>query len=135
MGVADIIPQWQQQSAASLPTAFIATGVLLLLVPKLRLFVLDALETVIATFLLLILIGAVLGLPFGEHLGPTLVAAVSIQSAAQHMHMDQQPHAMIVWAYRVSKLTIKRTCKARDDASRSLMPESQGVMCSASCAC
>lgn len=67
MGISDIILQWQQEPAASLPTAFIATGVLLLLVPKLRQFVLDALETVIATFLLLVLIGAVLGLPFGKH--------------------------------------------------------------------
>lgn len=84
MDISAIIMQWQQQqqqqSAASLPTAFIATGVLLLLVPKLRHFVFNALETVIATFLLLVLIGAVLGLPFGKHLGPTLVAAVSIPS-------------------------------------------------------
>jgi hypothetical protein len=75
MGISDVILQWQQQPAATLPTAFIATGVLLLLVPKLRQFVFDALETVIATFLLLVLIGAVLGLPFGKHHVPSLLSA------------------------------------------------------------
>lgn len=59
-----------------LPTALCATGVFLLLVPKLRRIVFDVLETVIATFLLLVLIIVVLGLPFGEqkqHTGKVLI--------------------------------------------------------------
>jgi hypothetical protein len=59
---------WQQVTDYStLPTALLATGILvLLLVPKLRRIVHDILETVIASLLLLVLILVVLGLPFGE---------------------------------------------------------------------
>lgn len=59
---------WQQVAGFStLPTALLATGILVLLVPKLRRIVHDVLETIIASFLLLVLILVVLGLPFGEH--------------------------------------------------------------------
>lgn len=68
MDVPHLLAQWQQQLVAHtpLPTALCAIGLLLLLVPKLRRVVFDVLETVIATFLLLVLIIVVLGLPFGE---------------------------------------------------------------------
>jgi hypothetical protein len=59
---------WQQVAGFStLPTGLLATGILVLLVPKLRRIVHDVLETIIASFLLLVLIVVVLGLPFGKH--------------------------------------------------------------------
>lgn len=49
-----------------LPTLLIGGGVVLLLLPRLRQAVFDTVETVLASLLLVVLIAAVVGLPFGE---------------------------------------------------------------------
>lgn len=74
-----LVGQWwqqqQQQMAGSwavgtlttpLPWTLLAVLAVVLLVPRLRHAVLDLVETVVASFLLLVLITVVLGLPFGE---------------------------------------------------------------------
>lgn len=68
MQLADFLDEWYQQLAAgsTLPTALVAVGLLVLLVPVLRRLVFDMLETIVASLLLLVLVVVVLGLPFGK---------------------------------------------------------------------
>lgn len=61
---------WQSQP--TLPAVLIGSASVLLLAPRLRQTILDVLETIIASLLLVVLIVVVLGLPFGEHLKPFL---------------------------------------------------------------
>lgn len=61
----DVLPQQLLTGGPALPTVLCASG-LLLLVPSLRRVTFDVLETIIASFLLLVLVTVVLGLPFGE---------------------------------------------------------------------
>jgi hypothetical protein len=56
---------WQSQP--TLPAVLIVSASVLLLAPRLRQFILDVLETIIASLFLVVLIVVVLGLPFGEH--------------------------------------------------------------------
>ena len=73
------------QQGTSLPTALIGLGLVLLLLPKLRRIMWDCLETVIASLLLLVLVTAVLGLPFGESLSRAALSThLEVIAAAQH---------------------------------------------------
>lgn len=58
-----VLPQQLLTAGPALPTVLCASG-LLLLVPSLRRVTFDVLETIIASFLLLVLVTVVLGLPF-----------------------------------------------------------------------
>lgn len=49
-----------------LSTAVLALVLVIVLIPKLRTLVWDAVETVLASLLLVVLVAVVLGLPFGE---------------------------------------------------------------------
>lgn len=85
---------WQSQP--TLPAVLIGSASVLLLAPRLRQTILDVLETIIASLLLVVLIVVVLGLPFGEHLRPfgpqssspitTVLLFVSPHSSAAMLH-------------------------------------------------